>query len=213
MSISCDINTETLLISQLKEGSSKAFDKIYQMYAKRLYAYSLQFTKSPEDSEEIVQDVFVKLWMNREDIKQEDTLRSLLFIMVKHYIVDAFRSKVNQPVYEEYINYMDAITVNDTCQQLEYREFVAKIKKAMQILSETQQKVITLSKIREFSNKEIAEKLALSEQTVKNSLSVGLKKLKEELSKLYYLYMLLFVNFIGFLVLCGNLNVITIVTK
>ena len=54
-------NIEQYLIHDLKRGSHKAFDKIYQMYSKRLYAYSLQFTKSSEESEEIVQEVFVKL--------------------------------------------------------------------------------------------------------------------------------------------------------
>jgi RNA polymerase sigma-70 factor (ECF subfamily) len=197
MSIPHDTDTETLLILQLKRGSSKAFDKIYQMYAKRLYAYSLQFTKSPEDSQEIVQDVFVKLWMNRKNIRQEDTLRSLLFIMVKHHVINAFRSKINQPVYEEYVHYKETMSVNDTPQHLEYQEFIAIFKKIMKILPVTQQKVISLSRIKQFSNKEIAEKLALSEQTVKNQLSVGLKKLRHELSKIYFLCMLLFVNFVN----------------
>jgi RNA polymerase sigma-70 factor (ECF subfamily) len=174
-------DTEALLILQLKKGSSKAFDSIYRMYAKRLYAYCLQFTKSPEDSEEIVQDVFVKLWTNRKRIRQEDTLRSLLFIMTKHHIINAFRSRIHQPVYEEYTNYKEMESVENVCQQLEYQEFVVKFKKAVQTLPSTQKKVIILSKIQELSNKEIAEKLALSEQTVKNSLSLGLKYLKEVL--------------------------------
>jgi RNA polymerase sigma-70 factor (ECF subfamily) len=199
MSAPQNINTEALLIFQLKQGSSKAFDRIYQMYGKRLYAYSLQFTKSPKDSEEIVQDVFVKLWTNREHIKVDRTLRSLLFIMTKHHIINAFRSRINQPVYEEYINCKEMISCDDAGQQLEYQEFVSKFKKAVQTLPVTQQKVIILSKIKALSNKEIAEALALSEQTVKNSLSVGLKKLKEVIGKLYFLYALIFINHIDFL--------------
>jgi RNA polymerase sigma-70 factor (ECF subfamily) len=198
MSTPQSIDTEALLIFQLKQGASKAFDRIYQMYAKRLYAYCMQFTKSPEDSEEIVQDVFVKLWTNREHIRQKDTLRSLLFIMTRHHIISAFRSRINQPVYEEYINCKEAMSVNDVSQQLEYQDFVEKFKKTVQTLPVTQQKVVVLSKIKELSNKEIAEELALSEQTVKNLLSVGLKKLKDMISKLYFLYTLIFINLINF---------------
>jgi len=91
--------TEKNLIRELKNGSSRAFDKIYQMYSKRLYAYSVQFTKSSEEAEEIIQDVFVKLWQNRANIRQEETLRSLLFIMAKHHLINAYHSKVNHPVY------------------------------------------------------------------------------------------------------------------
>jgi RNA polymerase sigma-70 factor (ECF subfamily) len=191
-----DINAEEFLILQLKKGSFEAFDKIYQMYAKCLYAYCLQFTKSPCDSEEIVQDIFVKLWTSREYIRQETTLRSLLFIIAKHHIINAFRSKINQPVYEEYVNYKETISENDPSLQLEYQDFVRKFEKAIQKLPATQRGIIILSKMEGFSNKEIAEKLALSEQTVKNSLSVGIKRLKAELGNAYILYMLLFFKFL-----------------
>lgn len=187
-------DNEEQLIRSLKKGSGKAFDSIYKMYAKRLYVYSLQFTKSPEESEEIVHDVFVKLWTEREKIRQEETLRSLLFIMTKNYLINAFRSKINQPVYEEYINYKEALFVNDTDHHLEYQDLVSKIRKVMESLSVTQQKVITLSKMEHLSNKEIADKISLSEQTVKNQLSAGLKILKQKLGDSYLLFVLLYVN-------------------
>jgi RNA polymerase sigma-70 factor (ECF subfamily) len=178
---------EDFLIRSLKAGSYKAFDQIYQMYAKRLYAYSLRFTKSREDSEEIVQDVFIKLWTDREKIRQEDTLCSLLFIMTRYYVIDAFRSGINKPVYEDYVNYINVMSVDDTHHQLEYREFVARLKKIMEKFPATQRKVIYLSKIQQFSNNEIAEKLSISEQTVKNQLSIGLKLLKQELNEWYHI--------------------------
>lgn len=189
-------DNEEQLIRSLKKGSGKAFDSIYKMYAKRLYVYSLQFTKSPEESEEIVHDVFVKLWTEREKIRQEETLRSLLFIMTKNYLINAFRTKINQPVYEEYINYKGALSVNDTAHHIEYQDIVRKIKKAMESLSVTQQKVITLSKINHLTNKEIANEISLSEQTVKNQLSAGLKILKQKLGDSYYLFPLLYINYL-----------------
>ena len=159
-------DNEPQLILSLKNGSYKAFERIYQMYAKRLFAYSLQFTKSQEESEEIVQDVFMRLWTNRAKIRQEDTLRSLLFIMTKHYLINAFRTKINQPEYEEYIQYVNEHSVDDTSYQLEYQEFVTKFRAILKTLPETQQRVITLSKIEQFSNKEIADKLCVSIHTV-----------------------------------------------
>lgn len=188
------LDNEPQLILSLKNSSYKAFDRIYQLYAKRLFAYSLQFTKSQEESEEIVQDVFMRLWTNRTKIRQEDTLRSLLFIMTKHYLINAFRTKINQPEYEEYINYKNELSVDETSQHLEYEEFVAMFHSILKTLPETQQKVITLSKIEQLTNKEIAEKLSLSEQTVKNQLSLGLKTLKDKLGCLWLCLMLLFIN-------------------
>ena len=182
MKTAVTINNEAHLIQALKTGSCKAFDRIYQLYAKRLYAYSLQFTKSPEDSEEIIQDVFVKLWLNREKIKQEETLQSLLYIMTKHHLINAFHSKINEPVYEDFVDYKnELLSVSDAGQNLEYEEFVAKFTKAVLQLPPTQQKVINMSKIEQLPNKNIAEKLSLSEQTVKNQLSIALKELRKAL--------------------------------
>lgn len=187
-------DNEPQLIFSLKNGSYKAFERIYQLYAKRLFAYSMQFTKSQEESEEIVQDVFMRLWTNRTKIRQENTLRSLLFIMTKHYLINAFRTKINQPEFEEYVHYRNELSVDETSQHLEYEEFIAKFHAILKTLPETQQKVITLSKIEQLTNKEIAEKLSLSEQTVKNQLSLGLKFLKEKLENIGISLMLLFIN-------------------
>lgn len=187
-------DNEPQLIFSLKNGSYKAFERIYQLYAKRLFAYCMQFTKSQEESEEIVQDVFMRLWTNRTKIRQENTLRSLLYIMTKHYLINAFRTKINQPEFEEYVHYRNELSVDETSQHLEYEEFIAKFHAILKTLPETQQKVITLSKIEQLTNKEIAEKLSLSEQTVKNQLSLGLKFLKEKLENIGISLMLLFIN-------------------
>ena len=186
--------TEQKLIQALKQGSHNAFDSIYQIYSKKLYAYSLQFTKSQEEAEDIVQDVFIKLWVNRMNIRQDETLHSLLFIMAKHLLINAYRSKLNSKTYEEYIIYSDKCSIDDTSSRMEYDEFVKQLHKAIKKLSVTQQKVVALSRIEQLSNKEIAEKLSLSEQTVKNQLSVGLKALRLKLDKLLIFFILFFIN-------------------
>ena len=187
--------TEQTLISLLKKGSKPAFDRIYQMYAKRLYAFCLQYTKSTEDAEEIVQDVFVRLWFNRENIRQEESLRALLFIMAKNQLINAYRATINSPIYEDYIQCQNETGISHTHHHIEYKEFVALIKRKLRSLPETQQRVIELSRFSDLTNKEIAQKLSLSEQTIKNQLSVGLKSLKGLLNEAYYLlWLLLFVN-------------------
>lgn len=188
------IKEEQLLIRRLKEGDSKAFDCIYRLYAKRLYAYSLQYTKLPEDAEEIVQDVFVRLWNQRQNIRQEETLRTLLFIMAKHLLINAYRVRINQPAYEDYLNYVDSLSVDDTKDRLEYHDFLRQFRVFLATLPVTQQRVITLSRLHQCTNKEIAEQLSLSEQTVKNQLSLGMKSLKAALDKFLCLLILLFLN-------------------
>lgn len=175
---------ETELIINLKKGSRKAFDTIYTMYAKRLYAYCIQYTKSKEDAEEIVQDVFVRLWTCKKSIRQKETLRNLLFIMSKHYLINAYRKHINSPIYEDYIKYQNDISSINQTSPLEYEEFEKQVKAILYKLPATQSKVIEMSKLNCLSNKKIALKLQLSEQTVKNQLSLGLKQLREELKNI-----------------------------
>lgn len=187
-------NLESKLIKELKKGSYKAFDRIYDLYAKRLYGYCIQYLKSPEDAEEIVQDVFVQLWQKRESIQQEETIGALLFTISKYKLINAWRARLNHPLYEDYVNYVNHISVNDTAHKIEYDDFMKKVRSTLSDLPDTQRKVITLSRLEQRTNKEIAEILQLSEQTVKNQLVLGLKALKEKLCIGWEILLLLFVN-------------------
>lgn len=184
---------EHRLIERFKLGDYKAFTLIYDRYAKSLFSYSLQYTKRVEDAEEIVQDVFVRLWRQRERVRQEDTLRSLLFIMAKNMLINAYRIRVNQPSYEDYLNYVDKLTTEDTRNRVDYSDFLKTFHKVLRTLPPTQRKAIMLSRIQQLSIKEIAEHLSLSEQTIKNQLSLGLKRLRTELDKLIW-GIILFLN-------------------
>lgn len=185
---------ERELIVGLKNGSMEAFNRIYAMYAKRLYAYCLQYTHSAIETEEIVQDVFVQLWNSRSFIRQEETLRSLLFIMSKHHVINAFKARVASPVFEDYVLYQDMSSSSDVpSERLEYEEFVRRLQSAIKRLPDTQQKIIRLSRFFHLSNDEIAQQLNLSGQTVKNQLSLGLKALRCEIKKWRMLYWLLWV--------------------
>lgn len=177
---------EHMLIVELKRGSKKAFDKIYSFYAGRLLSYCVKFTKNREDAEEIVQDVFIALWNNRETIRKETRLSSLLFSISRYRVINAYRSSLNAPIYEDYVKYQDEIYAKDNYSRIEYGEYVKSLKAAIHKLPLTQQRVILLSRFSQLSNKEIANELSLSEQTVKNQLSVGLKALRRLLMILLF---------------------------
>lgn len=183
------LRNEQLIIAEFKRGSKEAFEQIYQMYAKRLLAYCFQYTKCYEDAEEIVEDVFVSLWNNRGKIRQEETLSSLLYTMSKHYVINAYRATVNSPVYEDYVAYQNELSTSEDHYRLDYELYMKTIKNAIKQLPLTQQRVISLSRFSLLSNQEIAERLSLSEQTVKNQLSLGLKTLRMLLEKMSLLYL------------------------
>lgn len=186
---------EALLITRLRNGSYSAFNTLYRMYAKRLYAYCLQFTKSAEESRDIVQETFVKLWENRNKLQDCPSIRPLLFAIAKNDLINAYKRRINSPAYEDYVCFQDALKDEDTHLHIEYQEFLNNVEKAIGKLSPSQQKVIRLSRFQNLSNKEIAIQTGLSEQTVKNQLSIGLKKLREFITEFISLALpLLFIN-------------------
>ena len=176
---------EEELVYQLKQESQDAFNRIYNMYSARLYAYCMQYVKSREDTEEIVQDVFIKLWINRHSIIHGEYLSAFIFKIAKNQIINRYKSRINSYVFEEYVNYYneEQCSVSDTSAIVEYDDFCKSLKKAMKNLSSTQREVIECVKLNQMSVKETAVKLRLKEQTVKNALSAGLKVLKEILKK------------------------------
>ncbi|HPM11086.1 MAG TPA: RNA polymerase sigma-70 factor [Paludibacter sp.] len=192
--MSSNFSIEKQYILDLKKGSYRAFDALYTMYARRLYAYALKITKSTSDANEIVQDTFVNLWTHRENIEPSDSLQAYLFTITKNVILNKFRKLINSPVFVNYVEYLNEenIASEEISEKLEFEEFQRKLEDAKTTLSATQVKVFELRKELGYNNAEVAKQLNLSEQTVKNQLSLALKKLRTKLAEHLSLFFICF---------------------
>ncbi|MCM1070862.1 MAG: RNA polymerase sigma factor [[Clostridium] fimetarium] len=171
---------ERHLIERLRGDSREAFDEIYRMYAGRLLSYCRAITKDKETAKEITQIAFIKLWDARRSIRTDDNIGSLIFRMARNEVIDAFRAQLRRGAYEDYLEYIDQVPANDSStSRIEYHEFVEKLMKALDCLPPTQRQAITLCRLQGLGNQEAARRLNLSEQTVRNQLSLGLKRLYE----------------------------------
>lgn len=173
---------EQRYIRELKADSRKAFNALYRMYCTRLYAFAYQYTKSREDAEEIVQDTFTKLWMYRASIRQEESLTRFLFQITKNLLINRFHSVVNSPLFEEFVTecHEAASTEKESASsRLEFEEFREMLLSAIRQLPATQQKIVHCRLFDELTPPETAQKLQLSEQTVRNQFSMALKHLRQ----------------------------------
>lgn len=184
---------ESYYIRALKNGSYAAFETLYGMYSTRLYGYCYRYTKSHEDTQDIMQEVFTSLWTSREQIRDEKTILYYLFRIAKNRLINRFQSQVNSPVFEEYVAYCNSqdISVSNTGEAVEYDDFRRTIAQIKEMLPDTQKKVYTYSKEQGLSNKEIAEILGMSEQTIKNQLSLALKIFREKLKAYKFISLLI----------------------
>lgn len=142
-------------------------------------AFALQYCHSRETAEEITEDTFLWVWNHRQDIRQETTLKGLLFIKARHLLINAYRATVNNPQFEDYVAWAEAMADSATpTARMEYDDFVQQVSVAMQKLPKTQQRVIQMSRFELIPIRDIASSLNLTEQTTRNQLSLGLKRLR-----------------------------------
>lgn len=181
-------------IKELQKGSHKAFNAIYDMYADKLYGFLMAHTKSQQMSEDIVQDTFLKLWINRKTLSTDGSLQSFLFTISKHKMIDLFRSQINKVEFELYVEYIDEKSFEDSDieKKLFYDDFLKSLKLSKKLLSERQLEIFELSREKGKSIEEISNKLQISEQTVKNQLTTSLKKIRIQLSKKSVLFLIIF---------------------
>lgn len=170
-------------IEQLKSGSQRAFNQLYDAYAGRMYGFCYQYTKSHEDSEELVHDLFVQIWNKRELLREDLPVIHLLYHMMRNSLINRFHARVQSPSYELYTDYLNysGFSVDDSSMQIEYDDFCRHLNQLKQELNDTQQQIVEQKIHGGLTIDQIAEVLHLSKQTVKNQLSLALKQLRQRL--------------------------------
>ncbi len=181
---------EEVLIAGLRQGDYEAFNQIYELYAHKLLGYALAHINSESEAEDLVQEVFISLWKNRESIKN-CSIRSYLFTALKKRIISSWRATAQSRMYADYVELMEGNTSDSGIPPIEYTEFCDKVSALINSLPATQRTVIRLSRFENLSYPEIAERLGITHQSVKNALSKGLSTLRKYLPFYFILMNLL----------------------
>lgn len=176
------------LLQMLACGSAEAFAEICRRYTRRLYAYCQRYTKCALDLEELVQDTLLDLWNYRLRIDSRRQLEPLLMTIARRRCVDMVRSTVNLPEYEYFADSHAAIADHAApTSRIEYEELASQIRTLVDRLPPLQRQVVELSRFEHLTNSEIAARIGISEKTVRNRLSTGLKTLRQQIDNTLYL--------------------------
>jgi len=169
-------NNETQLLLQVAKGDEPAFSELYYRYHNALGIYIYQLTGSRELSEEIVQDVFLKIWIGREALAEVNNFKAWLFIVSKNHALNSLRTLVKERTLKknwsrdhQFSHTKDEAAFNDDSYML--------IDQAINQLPEQQKKVFILSRYRRLKYKEIAKELNLSRETVKSYLGLAVSSI------------------------------------
>ena len=176
-----DYKSDDELVEKLRDGDVEAFDQIFKKYGDRLFGFALNYLKSKEESESIVQEVFLKIWENRKKIKKESSLKSYLFTITYHKMCKVFRKKqIHLNFIEENKTLMHPSTV-DLEKQLEYRAVLEQVDVLIEKLPQKQKEIFIKSRKEGKSTREIAEEMNLAPGTVDNQISLALKFLRKHI--------------------------------
>jgi RNA polymerase sigma-70 factor (family 1) len=169
---------ENLLV-RLKAGDQLAFAAIYNRYRSKMYAYASNLCKSEETAEEIVQEVFIRIWQKREQINIELNfdayVKKITLNHVLNYLKKAARERTLQ---QEIFNYIETIR-NTTEDNILERELVKTYDEAVSKLPPQKKLIYELSRNEELTHDQIAAKLNISKNTVKNHMVEATKFIRQ----------------------------------
>ena len=170
---------EKTILLELIEGSEFAFEQIYELYSPRLFNRLLKLVKIEAQAEEILQDVFLQIWLIRRSIDPEKSFRSLLFKIAENKVYDFFRKVTRDKNLESKL--IALATDNHIIIQsfMSGEENLAILKKAIEGLPPQRQQVFRLCKLEGKSYKEVSEMLGISTSTISDHIVKGTKTIRD----------------------------------
>ncbi|WP_459470011.1 RNA polymerase sigma-70 factor [Aquirufa beregesia] len=173
------LNDEDLL-SNLSRSDKAAFEEIYRRYWYKLYCIAYHQIGVKEDSEEIVQDVFLSIWNRRENVEIK-VLELYLTLSIKYKVYDFIRSQINYRKYQEHIILKEIDLHFNTDDIVDFSDLSGAVEKVLALLPEKSAAIFRKSRFENQNTKEIAKQLNLSEKAVEYHITKSLRFLKENL--------------------------------
>lgn len=174
------IQEEKELLLSLKQGSNQAFTVLYERYWKQVYKFSRLYLTNATVAEDVVQDVFVKIWESRHFINENDNFKGLLFIITRNFVFNQHRKCLNEDFYK--MTVVAALEEPfDIEQEIEANDLSEYIDNLVSELPPRCREIFNMSRKEQLSYREIASALSISEKTVEVQINKALRYLKKNI--------------------------------
>lgn len=170
------------LVTDLKKGDTNAFDELFRIYGKHIYHFALGYLKSKEEAEEIVQNLFLKIWDNRHYLNPDHSFQSYLFTIASHDITAAFKRIQRARFYLHDITFEASAYTDDFEQQINFQSLLSLVGDIISGLPDRQRDILLMRKMSGMHVDEIARQLKISVKTVEHHITEALKTIRKRLA-------------------------------
>lgn len=170
------------LLSRMAEGDSSAFQQLFQQNWEKIFSIALMYTKSEVLSEELVQDIFLKIWLHREKIGSINNFEGYLFITARNHIYNKLRTKSQETEFRQELHayFADSGQADDP---LIFKQSQELIHKAVANLPPQQRKIFVLSRYEGLTLEQIASQMGISPLTARSHMRKALASLRAYLQQ------------------------------
>jgi len=191
-----EINIETALLKGLKRSDHECFQQLFNQYSQPLYRFALSYLKSEQAAEDVVQEVFYKVWKKRKDIDTGKSFQSYLFTIALNAIRKQFNKLAgsNQLKHDLLISFSQNKNTFDNKE--DFQELLNKLEEFINRMPEKRRAIFRRKKLEGKSHKEIAGEFSITTKTVEYHITEAMKFLKKEFGKLRVKGMIFFLLFI-----------------
>lgn len=181
-SLPMNLSEKNILFKQLRGNDKEAINRIFLIYSKRLYNFALAYLKTEGDSRDVVQEVFISLWNNRSNLKEDTNLEAYLFTITRNSVISIFRKKISEREYLKHLRETAIIQYSENDEQYDYDRLSEHLQYLVDQLPEHRKQIFRLSKEKGLSNKAIAEEMHISVKTVEDHITKARRFLKSQLT-------------------------------
>lgn len=174
-------NEKLELVERIRSGDHIAFETLFNKYYSRLCVFSNSYVKSLDIARDVVQEVFIKIWNNREEFHISQSLKAYLYMAVRNQSLNFLQQRKQKQRLEERLKKQQDL--NDEIKQDEFNteELTEKVWKLVEQLPERRRTIFILYRKHGLSYLEIAEVMDIARKTVENQMGKSLKFLRENL--------------------------------
>ncbi|SDZ90483.1 RNA polymerase sigma factor [Pedobacter hartonius] len=175
---SYDENLEKELLHKVASGNQKSFTELFERYQTLVYDYALRLTRSKSQAEEIVQDIFIKIWVNRRDMENIQNFGGYINRMARNQSYTALRKIAAESLRMAKLTQPELVGSNSSEHRILYNESTKILKAAVDVLPPQRKLVYELCHEQGLKYDEVAAKLNISPGTVHTHMKLALKSIR-----------------------------------